>query len=149
MTDVSGHVGMGICLEYCSVGSPCENGGECFAFNDGNLPICQTECDPLIQDCVGDQGCYAAFSSFVCATPGPVDGMGADGDTCATIQGCDPGLVCKTGTEGCGTESGCCTPICDLSGDDTQCTSPGEDCLQALEDPPPGYMDVGYCAVPA
>ncbi|HWB82481.1 MAG TPA: hypothetical protein VG755_46280 [Nannocystaceae bacterium] len=149
MTDVSGHLGPGICLEYCTIGTPCQNGGECFAFNDGALPLCELLCDPLIQDCVGGQGCYAAFDQFVCATPGPVNGMGADGDTCATIQGCNPGLVCKGDSEGCTTESGCCTPICDLTGPDTQCTSPGEDCLPALEDPPPNLQDVGYCGVPA
>ncbi len=149
MTDVSGHVGMGICLEYCAVGSPCVNGGECFPFNDGALPLCEELCDPLIQDCSGGQGCYAAFDNFVCAVPGPADGMGADGDTCATIQGCNPGLICRTGTEGCSTESGCCTPVCDLSGPDTQCESPGEDCIPALDDPPPDLVNAGYCGVPA
>jgi hypothetical protein len=148
MTDVSGHVGEGICLEYCVPMQPCDNGGECFPFNDGQLPLCQTLCDPLIQDCVGGQGCYAAFDSFACAIPGPVDGNGADGDTCATIQGCNPGLLCKTGTDGCSTESGCCTPVCDLTGDGSECTAPDE-CIPALDDPPPTLVDVGFCGVPA
>ena len=148
MTDVSGHTGMGVCLEYCVVMQPCEFGGECFAFNDGTLPICQQLCDPLLQDCPGEQGCYAAFDSFVCATPGPVDGMGDDGATCATIQGCNPGLLCRTGTDGCPSDSGCCTPVCEVSGAADQCMIP-EECIQALEDPPPMLQDVGYCGIPA
>jgi hypothetical protein len=147
MTDVSGHTGMGVCLEYCSMGVPCEFGGECFAFNDGTLPVCQQLCDPLLQDCPGEQGCYAAFSSFVCATPGPIDGMGQDGASCATIQGCDPGLLCRTGTDGCQSDTGCCTPVCDLSEGAGQCTAP-EECVQALDDPPPSLQDVGFCGIP-
>lgn len=147
MTDVSGHTGMGVCLEYCIVNQPCEYGGECFAFNDGTLPVCQQLCDPLLQDCPGEQGCYAAFDSFVCAMPGPVDGMGDDGATCATIQGCNPGLLCRQGTDGCPSDTGCCTPVCELGGPADQCTSP-EECIQALEDPPPMLQDVGYCGIP-
>ncbi len=146
MTDVSGHLGEGVCLEFCTVNQPCEFGGECFAFNDGALPLCQQLCDPLIQDCPPTQGCYQAFDSFVCAMPGPPAGGGNDGDACGTIQGCNPGLVCAAGTDGC-TEPSCCTPVCDLSGPATQCTAPDE-CIQALEDPPPMLSQVGICAVP-
>jgi hypothetical protein len=147
MTDVSGHTGMGVCLEFCVVGEPCEYGGECLAFNDGTLPLCEEFCDPLLQDCPGEQGCYAAFNTFVCAMPGPVEGMGQDGATCATIQGCNPGLICRTGTDGCPSDSGCCTPICDLSGDPDQCAQP-ESCIGALDDPPPSLQDVGFCGIP-
>lgn len=150
MTDTSGHTGMGFCLEYCEPGGPpCEYGGECFAFNDGALPVCEVTCDPLLQDCPRGQGCYAAFEDFVCAQPGVSEGgSGQDGDECATIQGCAPGLICRGGTAGCTTESGCCTPICDLSAAEDQCSDPSEDCIAALEDPPPAYQDVGYCAIP-
>jgi len=147
MTDVSGHIGEGFCLEFCIENQPCEFGGTCIGFNDGALPVCQNECDPLLQDCPIGQGCYRALELFVCAMPGPPEGLGNDGDPCATIQGCNPGLICANGTEGCGAESGCCTPICDLSEPDT-CTSPSEDCLQVLADPPPEWQDVGACAIP-
>ncbi|MFO0633751.1 MAG: hypothetical protein U0168_12955 [Nannocystaceae bacterium] len=147
MTDVSGHTGMGICLEYCVPNEPCDNGGMCFPFNDGSLPLCEVTCDPLLQDCVPGQGCYAAFDNFVCAIPGAPEGMGNDGDPCATIQGCQPGLICRTGTNGCAADTGCCTPVCDLT--DDQCTDPTEDCIQALDDPPPMLQNVGYCGVPA
>ncbi len=148
MTDVSGNTGMGSCLEYCSPGVPCEFGGECFAFNDGVLPVCEVTCDPLLQDCPMGQGCYAAFDNFVCALPGAPDGLGNDGDTCNTIQSCNPGLICRGGTAGCPMDGACCTPVCEVGGPDV-CMDPAEDCVQALEDPPPGLEIVGYCGVPA
>jgi hypothetical protein len=146
MTDVSGHTGMGICLEYCEVGQVCEFGGECFAFNDGQLPLCEQLCHPLAPACSAGQGCYPAFEQFVCAIPGAPAGMGDDGDECAVIQGCSPGLFCSTATDGCTTESGCCTPFCDLTDADT-CTAP-EACTALSMDPMPGFEDVGGCVVP-
>ncbi len=148
MTDVSGHTGMGTCLEYCSPGIPCEFGGECFAFNDGVLPVCEVTCDPLLQDCPPGQGCYAAFDNFVCAQPGAPEGLGNDGDPCNTIQSCNPGLICRSGTAGCPMDGACCTPVCEIGGPDI-CPDPSEECVQALDDPPPGLMNVGYCGVPA
>lgn len=148
MTDVSGHTGQGICLEYCVIDQPCEFGGECFAFNDGALPICQVTCHPLAPSCPQDQGCYAAFDQFVCAFPGYPEGLGGDNDPCSTIQSCQPGLVCALGTAGCEGETSCCTPYCDLAEGDAGCTDPTESCIQALEDPPPGFEDVGLCAIP-
>lgn len=149
MTDVSGHTGMGFCLEYCDtdVGT-CEYGGDCFGFNDGALPVCQVTCDPLLQDCSPGLGCFAAFDNFVCAQPGFPDGGGQDGDECATIQGCEPGLICRSGTAGCTTESGCCTPLCAISGGGAECTDPQEMCIAALDAPPPSLTDVGFCGIP-
>jgi hypothetical protein len=149
MTDVSGHTGTGSCLEYCSPGIPCVFGGQCFGFNDGALPVCEVLCDPILQDCPAGQGCYAAFDNFVCAMPGVGDGLGNDGDPCATIQGCNPGLICRGGTAGCDMDGSCCTPVCEISGLPEQCVEPSEDCIAALDDPPPGLVDVGYCGVPA
>ncbi|MCH9680035.1 MAG: hypothetical protein K0V04_01275 [Deltaproteobacteria bacterium] len=147
MTDVSGNTGIGSCLEYCSPGTPCEFGGECFAFNDGALPVCEITCDPILQDCPQGQGCYAAFDNFVCAMPGAPNGQGADGDPCFTIQSCNPGLICRGGTAGCLMDT-CCTPICELSGPPDQCVDASESCVVALDDPPPGLTDVGYCGIP-
>ncbi len=148
MTDVSGNTGEGRCLEYCEINQPCEFGGECFAFNDGALPVCEVTCDPLAPACPDDQGCYAAFNSFVCAIPGAPNGQGNDGDPCNTIQSCNPGLVCRGGTAGCAAEAACCTPFCDMSEGNTGCDEASESCIQALEMPPPGLEDVGYCGIP-
>ena len=149
MTAVSGNTGEGRCLEYCEINQPCEFGGECFAFNDGALPVCEVTCDPLAPTCPSGQGCYAAFNNFVCAIPGAPDGQGADGDPCSTIQSCNPGLVCRGGTAGCAAEAVCCTPFCDMDEGDSGCPEPDESCIQALDEPPPGLQNVGYCGIPA
>jgi hypothetical protein len=148
MTDVSGNTGEGICFEYCSVDEGvCDNGGECFGFNDGALPLCEVLCDPLASLCPADQGCYRAFDNFVCARPGYPEDGGEDGDPCFTIQGCRDGLVCEAGTADCSGEA-CCSPVCEVSVGEGQCTHPSEQCLAALENPTPALIDVGVCAVP-
>jgi hypothetical protein len=149
MTDVSGHTGPGVCLEYCEIDQPCEFGGQCFAFNDGALPVCEVLCDPLVQDCPNGQGCFSAFDNFVCAQPGFPEGLGGDGDPCATIQGCQPSLICAAGTAGCDGGGSCCTPVCSLAGDGSECVDPSEQCVAALDNPPPDLVDVGFCTVPA
>ncbi|MBK8264178.1 MAG: hypothetical protein IPK80_22920 [Nannocystis sp.] len=155
MTKASGSTGEGVCLKLCTVMEPgtCPE-GECIAFNDGFLPLCEIACDPLVQDCVGDGfGCYAVLSNdkFICAQSGFDDGEGNDGDDCYTIQSCKPGLVCLSGSvqEGCFGER-CCTPVCDLTGDGTECIAPSEQCISpwAEGEAPPQYQEVGLCLIP-
>jgi hypothetical protein len=153
MTKTSGSTGEGVCFEFCVPNDPssCEFGGECMSFNDGVLPLCELECDPLLPDCPQDWGCYAAFDTFVCAIPGHEDGKGNDGDECYPFQSCVPGLVCVTGdaTAGCATDT-CCTPFCDLNGPDSQCPEPTEECVSWWEGgaAPEGYEHVGACMIP-
>ncbi|GEM_PF-1404958 len=152
MTSTSGALGEGVCLELCDpdVGT-CEHGGSCFSFNDGILPLCEQECHPLLQDCQNTQNCYAAFDRFICAKPGFANGEGLDGSACEAIQSCETGLVCvlSTSTAGC-MDTRCCTPFCDLMGDDSQCAEPMEDCVPWYEMgmAPPGLDDVGACTIP-
>ncbi len=155
MTKTSGSTGEGICLPLCSIEDPgtCPQ-GECIAFNDGFLPLCEVACDPLTQDCIGDGvGCYAVLANdkFICASSGYEDGKGNDGDDCYTIQSCKPGLVCIDGAvqEGCVTER-CCTPVCDVSMGGVECMSPMEECVSpwAQGEAPPEYQDVGLCTIP-
>jgi hypothetical protein len=156
MTVTSGSTGDGVCLAFCDVGAQdCHEDGlpdaQCIAFNDGTLPLCQDSCDPLTQDCSGDLGCYGVGDQgFVCSVPGYEDGLGNDGDMCFTIQSCKPGLGCTAAEvlSDCGAAR-CCSPYCDLSEPDT-CTSP-EECVAYYEPgtAPPGYENVGLCAVPA
>jgi hypothetical protein len=152
MTKTSGDTGDGVCYEFCIPNTPdqcLDGGGTCIPFNDGVLPMCQTTCDPLVQDCPPEMGCYAAYDNFVCARPGVDDGKGNDGDDCYTIQSCLPGNVCvgAGSLEGC-TGDRCCTPICDLSMADP-CTAP-ETCTAWFEEgsAPPGLEDVGVCVIP-
>jgi hypothetical protein len=156
MTVTSGSTGDGRCLAFCDVATQdCHEDGlpdaQCIAFNDGTLPLCQDSCDPLLQDCSGDLGCYGVGDQgFVCSVPGYEPGLGNDGDMCYTIQSCKPGLGCTAAEvlSDCGA-SRCCSPYCDLSMPDP-CTLP-EECVPYYEPgtAPPGFEDVGLCAVPA
>ncbi len=156
MTKTSGSTGEGVCLAFCDVATQdCADDGlpdaQCVAFNDGTLPLCQDDCDPVTQDCNEPLGCYGVGTQgFVCALPGFEDGLGNDGDECFTVQSCKPGLGCTASEvlDGC-TASRCCTPYCDLTEPDP-CTAP-EQCVPYYEDgmAPPNYENVGLCAIPA
>ncbi len=153
MTKTSGSVGDGVCGQYCVVddNTTCDTGGECLTFNDGALPICQTECDPLIQDCPSPQGCFAASDKFVCANPN-LDQGGTQGDPCHTIQSCQPGNVCTSAdfVDGC-SDTACCSPWCDLTDASTHAACQGaEECTAWYADgeAPPGHEDVGACSIP-
>ena len=156
MTVTSGSTGEGVCLAFCDVANQdCVDDGlpdaNCIAFNDGTLPLCQDDCDPLTQDCAGELGCYGVGTQgFVCSVPGYEDGLGNDGDMCYTIQSCKPGLGCTASEvlDGC-SASRCCSPYCDLNEADP-CTAP-EACVPYYEQgmAPPGYENVGVCAIPA
>ncbi len=156
MTKTSGSTGDGVCLAFCDASTQdCGEDGlpdaTCVSFNDGVLPLCQDDCDPLLQDCDGVLGCYGVGTQgFVCSLPGYEDGLGNDGDMCFTIQSCKPGLQC-TATEvldGC-SAARCCSPFCDLAEADP-CTAP-EACVAYFEmgTAPPGYETVGLCVIPA
>jgi len=126
----------------------------CSVYNDGSLPICLTQCDPLIQDCPSGQGCYASSGSgeFICFKYSGENGEGVPGDPCNFINQCQPGTAClaPAAVEGCGAESGCCSPYCDLAAADPSADCNGSEmCELFFEDPPPTYMDVGVCALPA
>ncbi|MCB9701483.1 MAG: hypothetical protein H6711_06310 [Myxococcales bacterium] len=153
-TKTSGGEGEGVCIVLCDPEDPNTCEGVCYAWNDGALPLCDVECDPLIQDCVAPKhGCYPILSEgkFVCIVNGYGDGLGKDGDACEVVQGCEPGLVCESGTvqEGCDSDS-CCTPVCDLTGDPNQCQEATEECVSpwAEGEAPVGYENVGFCVIP-
>jgi hypothetical protein len=152
----SGSTGPGVCLQFCDVSDPgsCGSAGlptaQCISFNDGVLPVCQDDCDPIMQNCGSGLGCYGAgLQGFSCSPPGAPPG-GDDGDDCFTIQSCLPGLMCASATvqNGC-TSSQCCTPFCDLN-TGTGCLDPFEECVPYFEPGTqiPGYENVGHCGLP-
>src|SRR5690606_15797262 len=158
-TKTSGSTGMGTCLQFCdvTVTNDCQAKGlpeaRCVSFNDGVLPLCEDECDPLAQDCPDSNfGCYAVGDQgFTCTIPGYDQGLGNDADECFTIQSCKPGLVCVDGAsvEGC-TADTCCTQYCDTDDGNAGCTDNNELCEPYFDagTAPPGYANVGVCAVP-
>ena len=143
----------GACTEFCSSQDQCPNtpGAKCVVYNDGSLPICLNNCDPLVQDCPEGQACYnSAGDDFVCFKQSAMPGQGAPGDECAYINQCQKGSFCANATSlaGCATPS-CCTPYCPVSGGNQPC-NPGEDCVAFFEQgsAPPGLEDIGVCSLP-
>lgn len=146
---------IGECIALCECGPAeqqcAEAGAFCSVSNEGSLPICLSPCDPLVEDSCGDgDGCYPIDNTFVCA-PDASGVNGAEGDTCANINACDPGLGCVTpdALVDCPAGSaGCCSTFCALDGVD-ECLV-GSDCVpwfpEGME--PPGLENVGFCGAP-
>jgi hypothetical protein len=143
--------GVGICTAFCDGNDEsCPPSQTCAIYNDGVLPICLVSCDPLLQNCMGGQSCIdTPNQTFICFNDASGE-TGADGDACPPEHGensCDPGMWCGAGSFGC-EDVNCCTPFCDIEGND--CTAPDE-CVSFFGDPasaPPGYETVGVCVLP-
>ena len=143
----------GACVEFCDTNDACPDtsGAKCVVYNDGSLPICLSDCDPLVQDCPEGQACYnSAGDNFVCFKESAMPGMGTPGDECAYINQCQKGSFCAAATAlaDCPTTN-CCTPYCPVSGGNAPCNM-GEDCVAffTMGSAPPGLEDVGVCSVP-
>jgi hypothetical protein len=144
----------GMCTSFClgSENDPIclEPGQHCLVSEVGALSICLPDCNPLLQECQDGQGCWPIGDVFGCS-PDACRASGAYGDPCSPGYGnvCCPGLVCVDAAEvpGCRT-TGCCTDICDL-GEPSLCNDPTQSCLPWYEpgQAPPGYEDVGVCAI--
>lgn len=139
----------GTCVPFCT-GSPqslmCPAGWGCLF--SGAVALCNKQCDPLLQDCPAEYGCYWSQNAFQCALTGS---QGHDISPCDQPNDCQPGLVCVAQEQvpGCpGNESTCCTPLCDLDLADP-CASPRE-CVAFFEQgqAPVGFQDVGVCVLP-
>ncbi len=150
--------GLGLCVAFCtgSAAAPnCASPNICVIANDGVLPICLPQCDPLVQDCDNGDLCVPDFNEngFVCVLDAS-GGMSPYGAPCQYANGCNPGLMCIASDSvpepECATAAGCCSPMCDLNEPNT-CPGSGQEC-QALYQPgnaPPGFDHMGVCAVPA
>lgn len=119
---------------------------ECFC-------MCETQCNPLGDDCPKGQECVPSADIFTCVPDASGD-MGAYGDPCEFINVCDPGLACLEpgNTPGCDeSNAGCCTPFCDVT-QPNACpgAAEGQECLPWYEpgDAPPGLENLGACGLP-
>ncbi|KIG18698.1 hypothetical protein DB30_07713 [Enhygromyxa salina] len=92
----------------------------------------ENNCDPLIQDCPPDQGCYweNEFEGFGCRALGNEAGFG---EACI-----DPGFDCLAGLwcvpesnyfGGCSGGPGCCSPLCNLEFGEGACGAPEFACM--------------------
>lgn len=156
--NVDGETNTGTCIGFCSgsAAAPvCDDPSTaCTITNEGMLILCLPSCDPLLQDCAGEgEACYGTENGYVCA-PDASGEPGAYGDPCEAINACDPGLEClgAGATPGCASGS-CCTSFCDTSDPGASAACPGagggQECVSAYAEgaAPPGYEDVGYCAI--
>lgn len=151
--DASNH---GVCVQMCtgSLDHPsCPDGLTCDISNGANLILCLTACDPLSPTCPEGKVCIPGSEGvFLCDTDAS-GSKGAYGDECEYLNVCDNGLLCVAGNlvPGCLTP-GCCTEYCELGAMDNLCSgAPKQECVpfyDNLSDAPPGFEDVGVCAIP-
>jgi hypothetical protein len=153
----------GICLPFC-VGDEsnphCEDPDRvCPITSNGTILLCFSVCSPLQQDCPKGQACYPVQDSWECAADASGE-LGGYGDPCEFINVCDPGLICLDSDvavppgEACEGSTGCCSEVCDLTdpAGDLQCAGApgGQTCQPWYEEgsAPPGFENVGACALP-
>ena len=157
--NVDPNSGQGVCAAMCvgDVNNPQCNDAltTCLISNDGVLTLCLPICDPLVQDCPGNDLCIPNpqdTTAFLCI----LDASGEEGqafDPCEYINSCDKGFLCAD--PGIGMECdpmaiGCCLPFCDTSAMPA-CPGVGQECLPWYEmgQAPPGFENVGVCGLPA
>jgi hypothetical protein len=141
----------GTCVAYCigdwENGFTCPGGHEC---RGGRwITLCMKICDPILQDCPGDELCLPLQESFGCVLDASGD-AGAYGDPCEYANACDPGLVCLNPDYVPKCEAGgCCSPFCD-TGEPNTCPGEGQECLPWFEEGegPPDFESVGVCSLP-
>ncbi len=150
--------GAGVCVSLCNGTQEaplCDNpNDQCIIANDGFLPLCLPNCDPLL-GCPDGEGCYPSENGFVCAPDASGPDLGGFGDACEYTNACDPSLFCAAANAVPGCESAfCCSNYCDLSEPEPSAdcggVGGGQECISAFPEGMviPGYEDVGICALP-
>jgi hypothetical protein len=150
----------GTCVAFCtgSEDAPlCTNPNTtCTISNEGVLILCLPLCDPLVNDCEGDDICrHQSGLDWICLPPG--GDMAAYGEPCSNTYDCGAGLHCAPSMQmqGIGTcslaEPGCCTHLCDTSEGDADCpdTGLGQTCelYYTPEQDPFGKHTLGTCVI--
>ena len=143
----------GTCIGLCSgseAAPDCKDPDkECVG--GGVLSLCLLGCDPLLQDCPGEDLCILHADVFICVIDFSGD-TGAALDPCDFANACDKGLLClnPTAAEECDPNAGgCCLPFCDLTKPD-MCPGVSTVCTSLYEEgmAPPKYENVGICVEP-
>jgi hypothetical protein len=147
-------VGEGVCRPFCtgSIQMPeCPEMMSCTysseVFLDTVINICLPTCNPLAQDCGGNDGCYWIGSDFVCLAQA---GDTPIGEPCTAINECGKGSICTSPVPDCASWA-CCTNLCDLGLGDEPCTDlPGTTCQPFHEQglALPDFEHVGACLEP-
>jgi hypothetical protein len=152
--DADPDTGIGTCIAFCT-GSPdapsCPAGTSCAVVNNGVLVICLPGCDPLAQDCEGGDLCLPSpeGDGYICVLDASGQ-MAPYGTPCNYGNSCNTGLICidpaGVPEAECASASGCCSPLCSISGGEA-CPGNGQTCEPVFDPQPPGYEDVGVCTI--
>ncbi|MCA9691746.1 MAG: ribulose phosphate epimerase [Myxococcales bacterium] len=158
--NIDSETGEGTCVELCTGSAESASCGPpdtlCFISNDGVLNLCLLECDPLVQNCQGNnEVCIPdpMGDTFVCVLDAS-GGDGVAGTPCEFINSCNPGNMCLNvdyyPAPDCQGSIGCCGPFCDLQNPLCPEDPPGLSCESFYEpgNEAPGFEDVGICIVP-
>ena len=98
----------------------------CLITNEGVLILCLPICDPLLQNCGMNEGCYLVDGVTITCGPDSSGDAGMYGDPCEYDNVCDPGLYCAPAetVPDCMGSSGCCSEWCDttVADPDAQCS---------------------------
>ena len=146
----------GVCVEMCSGSEAApvcnDEDAHCAVTADSIVYLCLPNCDPLVQNCPGDDLCIPIGDTFVCV----LDGSGDEGqvfDPCEFANACGKGLLCLNpiAADECDKEAGgCCMPFCDLVDPNVVCPGVGTSCVSLYEKgmAPEEYKNVGICVLP-
>jgi hypothetical protein len=143
---------LGECVAQC-VGWP-DNpmctapGHSCLLDGEGDLALCLSGCDPVVQDCTPGDACYWTGGALACLPAGQGVPLG---EPCESLDDCSLGQQCIDGAQlpSCA-GTGCCTQFCDLFDDGTCLDQPGTVCVPFFEQgmAPAGLEHVGLCTLP-
>lgn len=117
----------GRCARPCDEELDCDDPQRC-RLPAGLSPtqVCVLPCDPFVQDCLPDEGCYVVQPD----DPAPLcalAGAGVESDPCTASTDCAPGHHCtppQSHMVECASPVGCCTPLCDIELNDCVALNP-------------------------
>jgi hypothetical protein len=121
----------------------------CAVLGEGVLAICLPTCEPLTQNCPGDDLCLPVSGTYLCVLDASGD-LGAAFDPCEFANQCDKGLLCAEPTAAPECDqgaTGCCVPMCSIAAGDELCPGVGQQCVPIYDPPMSGCEDVGSCMV--
>ncbi|MEM6292731.1 MAG: hypothetical protein AAGA54_15770 [Myxococcota bacterium] len=142
------------CVPFC-VGSPrrptCADANLRCSIAGSAIPsLCLPICNPLDQStCPRGSGCFPVDGTVACIADASGPDAGAQFDTCAFTNTCDPGLACENAAFVGACADGakqCCTPWCDL---DAPACPEGLNCIPAYDQrgAPSSLASVGLCGL--
>lgn len=116
------------------------------ACGQGSPSVCGPLCDPLLQDCAVDLGCYPLEAAWICVVD-ESNGNGGQDAMCEVANACGPGFACIAAEALPACDVGaCCSQLCDVDEPGNPCPT-GLACLPWYADEaPPDYDHVGICA---